>query len=135
MTAIIEQINTEQLAAKLKELQTEFSKNNNDLSAYLKAKPLNVDFEVNKDNIVISFDLNKDNAITVEIKTDYNRGELVNVEISYIEVDSIEDTYFVDDEDSDLLLQCKRIIHDAVHYKLLDDADHINTNFYDDVYA
>lgn len=133
MNDIIEQINTEQLAAKLKELQAEFK--HDDLSAYLKAKPLNVDFEVNKDNIVISFDLNKDNAITVVVKTDYSYGELVNVEISYIEIDSTEDTYFVDDEDSDLLLQCKRIIHDAVHYKLLDDADHINTNFYDDVYA
>lgn len=135
MTAIIEQINTEQLAAKLKELQAEFSKNNNDLSAYLKTKPLNVDFEVNKNDIVIYFNLNQDNAITVEIKTDYNRGELVNVEISYIEVDNIEDTYFIDDEDSDLLLQCKRIIHDAVHYKLLDEDSEIKTNFYDDVYA
>ena len=134
MTAIIEQINTEQLAAKLKELQAEF-KQYDGLSGYLKAEPLNVDFEVNKDNIVISFDLNQDNAITVEIKTDYNYGELVNVEISHIEVDNIEDTYFIDDEDSDLLLQCKRIIHDAVHYKLLDEDSEIETNFYDDVYA
>ena len=133
MTAIIEQINTEQLAAKLKELQAEFK--HDDLSAYLKAKPLNVDFEVSKDNIVIYFDLNKENAITVEIKTDYNRGELVNTEISYIEIDNIEDTYSIDDEDSDLLLQCKRIIHDAVHYKLLDEDDAIDTNFYHKVYA
>ena len=133
MTAIIEQINTEQLAVKLKELQAEFK--HDDLSAYLKAKPLNIDFEVNKDNIVISFDLNKDNAITVVVKTDYSYGELVNAEISCIEIDNIDDTYSIDDVDSDLLLQCKRIIHDAVHYKLLDDADHINTSFYDDVYA
>ncbi|WP_296193733.1 MULTISPECIES: hypothetical protein [unclassified Psychrobacter] len=133
MTAIIEQINTEQLAAKLKELQAEFK--HGDLMEYLRAKPLNIDLDVNKDDIVISFDLNQDNAITVEIKTDYNRGELVNVEISYIEVDNIEDTYFIDDEDSDLLLQCKRIIHDAVHYKLLDEDSEIKTNFYDDVYA
>ena len=133
MNDIKEKINTEQLAAKLKELQAEFK--HDDLSAYLKAKPLNVDFEVNKDNIVISFDLNKDNAITVVVKTDYSYGELVNAEISYIEIDNIEDTYSIDDEDSDLLLQCKRIIHDAVHYKLLDDADHINTNFYHEVYA
>ena len=133
MTAIIEQINTEQLAAKLKELQAEFK--HDDLMAYLRAKPLNIDLDVNKDDIVISFDLNQDNAITVEIKTDYNRGELVNVETSYIEVDNIEDTYFIEDEDSDLLLQCKRIIHDAVHYKLLDEDSEIKTNFYDDVYA
>ena len=133
MTAIIEQINTEQLAAKLKELQAEFK--HDDLMGYLRAKPLNVDFEVNKNDIVINFDLNKDNAVAVEIKTDYNRGELVNVEIGYIEVDNIEETYSIDDEDSDLLLQCKRIIHDAVHYKLLDEDSEIETNFYDDVYA
>lgn len=133
MTAIIEQINTEQLAVKLKELQAEFK--HDDLSDYLKAKPLNVDFEVNKDNIVISFDLNKDNAITVKVKTDYDYGELVNTEISYIEVDNVEDTHSIDDEDSDLLLQCKRIIHDAVHYKLLDDDNGIDTNFYSEVYA
>lgn len=135
MNDIKEKINTQQLAAKLKELQTEFSKNNNDLSAYLKSKPLNVDFEVNKDNIVISFDLNKDDAITVEVKTVYSYSELVNVEISYIEIDNTDDTYSIDDEDSDLLLQCKRIIHDAVHYKLLDKDSEIETNFYDDVYA
>ena len=134
MTDTLTKINTEQLAAKLKELQAEF-KQYDGLSGYLKAKPLNVDFEVNKNDIVISFDLNQDNAITVEIKTDYNRGELVNVEIGYIEVDNIEDTYSIDDEDSDLLLQCKRIIHDAVHYKLLDEDSEIKTNFYDDVYA
>ena len=134
MTAIIEQINTEQLAAKLKELQAEF-KQYDGLSGYFKAKPLNVDFEVNKDNIVINFDLNKDNAITVDIKTDYNRGELVNAEISYIEINDGDEPYFIDDEDSDLLLQCKRIIHDAVHYKLLDADSEIETNFYDDVYA
>lgn len=133
MTAIIEQINTEQLAAKLKELQAEFK--HDDLMDYLKTKPLNIDLDVNKDDIVISFDLNQDNAIAVEIKTDYNRGELVNVEIGYIEVDNIEDTYFIEDEDSDLLLQCKRIIHDAVYYKLLDEDSEIETNFYDDVYA
>ena len=133
MTDTLTRINTEQLAAKLKELQAEFK--HGDLMGYLRAKPLNVDLEVNKDVIVISFDLNQDNAITVEIKTDYNRGELVNVEISYIKVDNIEDTYFIDDEGSDLLLQCKRIIHDAVHYKLLDEDSEIDTAFYNEVYA
>ena len=133
MTDTLTRINTEQLAAKLKELQADFK--HDDLMGYRKAKPLNIDLDVNKDDIVISFDLNQDNAIAVEIKTDYNRGELVNVEIGYIEVDNIEDTYSIDDEDSDLLLQCKRIIHDAVHYKLLDEDSEIETNFYDDVYA
>ena len=135
MTVIIGQINTMQIAGKLKELQTDFSKSNNDLLAYLKAKPLNVDFEVNKDDIIISFDLNKDSAITIEIKTDYSYGELINVEINDIEVDSVNDTCLVDDVDSELLLQCKRIIHDAVHYKLLDDDSEIKTSFYHEVYA
>lgn len=134
MTAIIEQINTKQLAAKLKELQTEFT-NYDGIMAYMRAKPLNVDFEVNKESIVISFVLSKDDAITLEIKTDYSYSELVNIEISHIEIDNIEGTYSIDDEDSDLLLQCKRIIHDAVHYKLLDADSEIETNFYDDVYA
>ena len=133
MTDTLTRINTEQLAAKLKELQAEFK--HDDLMDYLRAKPLNIDLDVNKDDIVIYFDLNQDTAITVEIKTDYNRGELVNVEISYIEVDNIEDTYFIDDEDSGLLLQCKRIIHDAVHYKLLDEDSEIDTAFYNEVYA
>lgn len=129
-------INTKQLAAKLKELQNEFSKNNNDLMAYLRAKPLNVDFEVNKDDIVFSFDLDRDNGITVVVKTDYDYGKLVSAEIEYIEVDNIEDTYELEsDDDSALLLECKRIIHDAVHYKLLDGDDEIETNFYGEVYA
>lgn len=133
MTDTLTRINTEQLAAKLKELQAEFK--HDDLMDYLKAKPLNIDLDVNKDDIVISFDLNKDNAITVEIKTDYNRGELVNVELGYIEIDDGDEPCSIEDEDSDLLLQCKRIIHDAVHYKLLDEDSEIKTNFYDDVYA
>lgn len=134
MNDIKEKINTEQLAAKLKELQAEF-KQYDGLKGYLRAKPLNVGFEVNKDNIVISFDLDSDNAITVKVKTVYDYSELVNVEISYIEIDDGDEPYPIDDEDSDLLLQCKRIIHDAVHYKLLDDDSEITTNFYHEVYA
>ena len=134
MTDTLTRINTEQLTAKLKELQAEF-KQYEGLSGYLKAKPLNIDLDVNKDDIVIYFDLNKDNAITVEIKTDYNRGELVNVEISYIEVDNGDELYSIDGDCSDLLLQCKRIIHDAAYYKLLDEDSQIDTAFYNEVYA
>lgn len=127
-------IKIEQLAAKLKELQAEFK--HDDLMNYLRAKPLNIDLEVNKDDIVIYFDLNKDNAITIEIKTDYNRGELVNVEISHIEVDNGSEIYTIDEGDrSGLLLQCKRIIHDAGHYKLLDGDSQIDTAFYNEVYV
>ena len=46
MTDTLTRINTEQLAAKLKELQAEF-KQYDGLSGYLKAKPLKVDLDVN----------------------------------------------------------------------------------------
>ena len=134
MTAIIEQINTEQLAAKLKELQAEF-KQYDGLSGYLKAKPLNVGLDVNKDDIVISYDLNQDNAITLELATTYSYDELVDMSINYIEVDNGNELYMIDGDCSDLILQCKRIIHDAAYYKLLDEDSEIKTNFYDDVYA
>lgn len=133
MTDTLIKINTTQIAAKLKELQNEFK--HHDLTDYLNAKPLNVGFEVNKDSIVIGFEVNKDNTVTVEVKTVYDYSELVNAEIGYIEIDNIEDTYSIDDEDSDLLLQCKRIIHDAVYYKLLDEDNAIDTAFYNEVYA
>lgn len=128
-------INTKQLAEKLKELQNEFNQYDG-LRGYLRAKPLNVDFEVNKDDIVFGFDLDRDNGVTVVVKTDYDYSKLVNAEIEYIEVDNVEDTYELEsDDDSALLLECKRIIHDAVHYKLLDGDDEIETNFYGEVYA
>lgn len=135
MNALKQQVNTQQLATKLKELQNEFNQYDG-LRGYLRAKPLNVDFEVNKNDIVFGFDLDRDNGITVVVKTDYDYSKLVSVEIDYIEVDNVEDTYKLEsDDDSALLLECKRIIHDAVHYKLLDGDDEINTNFYGEVYA
>ncbi len=136
MTSIIEQINTEQVADKLKELQTEF-KSYDGLSGYLKAKPLNVDLEVNKASIVINFDLNKDTDFYITLATEYNDNELVNISIDSIEVDSYEHGgYYIDvNDDGALLLECKRIIHDAVHYKLLDEDDAIDTDFYHEVYA
>ncbi|HCH27019.1 MULTISPECIES: hypothetical protein [Psychrobacter] len=135
MTAIIEQINTKQLAAKLKELQAEF-KQYDGLWGYLKAKPLNIDLDVNKDDIVIRFDLNQDNAITLELATTYSYGELVDISVNYIEVDDGNELYTIDHGDHGaLLLQCKRIIHDAAYYKLLDEDSQIDTAFYNEVYA
>lgn len=135
MTILNQQVNTQQLATKLKELQNEFEKYDG-LQGYLNAKPLSVDFEVSDDEIVIGFDLSKDDAITVVVKTNYSYDELVHIEIGFIEVDNIAGTYMLESEDhSALLLECKRIIHDAVHYKLLDEADSIETNFYHEVYA
>lgn len=133
MTDTLTRINTEQLAAKLKELQAEFK--HDDLMDYLRAKPLNIDLNVNKDDIVIYFDLNQDNAITLELATTYSYGELVDISINYIEVDDGNDICMASGDCSDLLLQCKRIIHDAVHYKLLDEDSEIDTAFYNEVYA
>lgn len=123
MNKLKEQVNIEQLATKLKELQDEFSQYDG-LQGYLNAKPLNVDFEVNKNEIVINFDLSKDNAITVEVKKDCRYDDLANVAINFIEVDNVAGTYMLDSDDtSALLIECKRIIHDAVHYKLLNDNE------------
>ncbi len=137
MTNIIEKINTEQVADKLKALQTEFRSSYEGLSGYLKAEPLNVDLEVNKASIVINFDLNEDTDFYITLATEYNDSELVNISIDSIEVDSYEHGgYYMDVNDDDaLLIECKRIIHDAVHYKLLSDDDAIKTAFYHEVYA
>lgn len=123
MSELKEQVNIEQLAAKLKELQDQFNQYDG-LKGYLRAKPLNVDFEVNKNEIVINFDLSKDDAVTVEVKKDCRYEDLANVVINFIEVDNVAGTYMLESDDtSALLIECKRIIHDAVHYKLLDDDE------------
>lgn len=123
MSELKEQVNIEQLATRLKELQDEFNQYDG-LQGYLNAKPLNVDFEVNKNEIVISFDLSKDDGITVEVKKDCRYDDLAGVAINFIEVDNVAGTYKLDSDDtSALLIECKRIIHDAVHYKLLDDNE------------
>ena len=90
--------------------------------------------DVNKDNIVISFDADSD--YTVTLSTDYEYGVLTGLEIKSIEVDSSFGTYAVaDTDDNEMLHEAKRLIHDAVYYKLIDEDCEIETNFYDDVYA
>lgn len=93
-----------------------------------------LEMDVNKDNIVISFDADGD--YTVTLSTDYEYGVLTGLEIKSIEVDSSFGTYLVvDTDDNEMLHEAKRLIHDAVYYKLLDEDSEIKTNFYDDVYA
>lgn len=93
-----------------------------------------LEMDVNKDSIVISFA--SDSDYTVTLSTDYEHGVLTGLEIKSIEVDSSFGTYTVaDTDDSEMLHEAKRLIHDAVYYKLIDEDCEIETNFYDDVYA
>lgn len=93
-----------------------------------------LEMDVNKDSIVISFDADSD--YTVTLSTDYEYGVLTGLEIESIEVDSSFGTYLVaDTDDNEMLHEAKRLIHDAVYYKLIDEDCEIETNFYDDVYA
>ena len=93
-----------------------------------------LEMDVNKDSIVISFDADGD--YTVTLSTDYEYGVLTGIEIESIEVDGSFGTYMVaDTDDNEVLHEAKRLIHDAVYYKLIDEDCEIETNFYDDVYA
>ena len=93
-----------------------------------------LEMDVNKDSIVISF--NADSDYTVTLSTDYEYGVLTGLEVKSIEVDSSFGTYMVaDTDDNEMLHEAKRLIHDAVYYKLIDEDCEIETNFYDDVYA
>lgn len=133
MTAIIEQINIEEVAEHLQLLQANF--NNGGLLEHLRAKPL-LDMEVDKNDITIFFELDQENDLTVVFNTEYDRHTLTDISIRHIEVDSDDGTYAIDEGDhSALVLEGKRIIHDAVHYKLLDEDSAIDTDFYHEVYA
>lgn len=93
-----------------------------------------LEMEVNKDSIVIGFEADSD--YTVTLSTDYEYGVLTGLEIKSIEVDSSFGAYTVaDTDDNEMLHEAKRLIHDAVYYKLIDEDCEIETNFYDDVYA
>ena len=133
MTSIIEQINIQEVAEHLQLLQAEF--NQGGLLEYLRVKPL-LDMEVNDGDITIYFTLDKDTDLTVVFNTEYDRKTLSDISIRHIELDSHDGTYEIDEGDhSALVLEGKRIIHDAVHYKLLDEDDAIDTDFYHEVYA
>ena len=133
MTAIIEQINIQEAAEHLQLLQAEF--NQGGLLEYLRVKPL-LDMEVNDGDITIYFTLGKDTDLTVVFNTEYDCKTLSDISIRHIELDSHDGTYEIDEGDhSALVLEGKRIIHDAVHYKLLDEDDSIETDFYHEVYA
>lgn len=133
MTSTIGQINIEEVAENLQLLQANF--NNGGLLEHLRDKPL-LDMEVDKNDITIFFELDRDTDLTVVFNTEYNRHTLTDLSIRHVEVDSNEGTYEIDEGDhSALALEGKRIIHDAVHYKLLGEDNAIDTDFYHEVYA
>ncbi|MGB6825921.1 hypothetical protein [Psychrobacter sp.] len=133
MTSIIEQINIQEVAEHLQLLQAEFNKGG--LLEQLRAKPL-LDMEVNDGDITIFFELDRDTDLTVVFNTEYDRHTLTDISIRHVEVDSDEGVFEIDEGDhSALVLEGKRIIHDAVHYKMLDEDDAIETDFYHEVYA
>ena len=93
-----------------------------------------LEMDVNKDSIIISFDADSDYTVTLSAVYEY--GVLTGLEIESIEVDSSFGTYTVaDTDDNEMLHEAKRLIHDAVYYKLIDEDCEIETSFYDDVYA
>tara|TARA_R110000751_G_scaffold124862_1_gene226350 strand:- start:118 stop:519 length:402 start_codon:yes stop_codon:yes gene_type:complete len=133
MTQLLEKTNIEEVAEHLQLLQAEFNKGG--LLEHLRAKPL-LDMEVNDGDITIFFELDRDTDLTVVFNTEYDRHTLTDISIRHIEADSDEGVYEIDEGDhSALLLEGKRIIHDAVHYKLLDEDNAIDTDFYHEVYA
>ena len=134
MNRLKQQVKINEAVAHLQKLQSDFS--SLDLQGHLRAKPI-LDMDVSSDNFVIYFDLNKDTDFTIIFNADYHYGELVNIDVAHIEADSYQDgTYVIENTDnSALILEAKRLIHDAVHYKLVDEDSEIETDFYDDVYA
>ncbi len=136
MTDLTNKINTQQIADLLRNIQSDFNTNNNQLAAYLKAKPLPIEMDVYKEHIMFYVDVNENTGASIEAITKYdNSNWLESVAINRIEICGDTDSYSIEGDDSDLLLQVKRIIHDAEHYKLLDEDNAINTNFYHEVYA
>lgn len=133
MAQILEKTKIKEIVAHLQQLQSDFK--HDDWFGYADAKPL-LSMDVNDADIVISFDLNDDACITVVFDTAYDDDTLVSVSVDYVESDSYEHgTHEIDGDYDALVLEGKRIIHDAAHYKLLDEDSAIETSFYDDVYA
>lgn len=133
MNALLEQVNVGDITTFLQDKQKTFY--GVSLAEYLKLKPF-LDMDVNKDDIIFYLSLDKSTDITMSISTEYKYGVLTDINIQYVEIDTDDGTYYLDaSDDSDLILECKRIIHDAAHYKLLHEDDEIETDFYHEVYA
>lgn len=134
MNLLDHQVKIDGLVRHLQEKQSEFA--GVFVPEYFDLKPF-LTMDVCKDEIIMYVDVNKDIGFTLSLKTDYRYGELVGIEFNYIEFDSYEyGNHEVQDIDTDALLhECKRLIHNAVHYKLLSEDDAIETDFYREIYA
>lgn len=98
---------------------------------YKQAGSLSVTMDVNDDSIVLYFDT-KQTGFTVALDAEFYGNEIIALSINEIEIDAENGLETVSGEGQDeLLLECKRISHDANWYNLAD----ITTDFYSEVYA
>lgn len=99
---------------------------------YKQTRRLSVTMDVNDDSIVLYFDT-KQTSFTVALDAEFYGNEVITLSIDevYIDTDSGLETVSGEGQ-SDLLLECKKLVHDAVYFNLADD---ITTDFYHEVYA
>lgn len=99
---------------------------------YRETRSLKVDMDINDDEIILYFDTDKQTGFTVALDAEFYGNEIITLSINEIEIDAENGLETVSGEGQDeLLLECKRIAHDANWYNLAD----ITTDFYSEVYA
>ena len=104
------------------------------LSDYQKMKGF-LELDINKEDIVIYFAGKEGTDFTILLDTEYNSGVLVGINTVSVEVSSAYGDLLIEDSNFDALtLEVKKIVHDAVHYKILKDDELIETDFYNEVY-
>ncbi len=104
------------------------------LSDYQKMKGF-LELDINKEDIVIYFAGKEGTDFTILLDTEYNSGVLVGINTVSVEVSSVYGDLLIEDSNFDALtLEVKKIVHDAVHYKILKDDELIETDFYNEVY-
>ena len=100
---------------------------------YKQTGSLSVTMDVNDDSIMLYFDADKQTGFTVALDAEFYGNEVITLSINEIEIDSENGLQVVSGEGQDeLLLECKKLVHDAVYFNLADD---ITTDFYHEVYA
>jgi|26BtaG_2_1085354.scaffolds.fasta_scaffold33074_2 hypothetical protein len=99
---------------------------------YKQTGSLSVTMDVNDDSIVLYFDT-KQAGFTVALDAEFYGNEVITLSVDEIYVDTDNGLETASGEgQSELLLECKKLVHDAVYFNLADD---ITTDFYNEVYA
>lgn len=94
---------------------------------------LSVDMDINDDEIIFYFDTDKQTGFTVALAAEFYGNEVITLSVDEVYVDTDNGLETVSGEgQSELLLECKKLVHDAVYFNLADD---ITTDFYHEVYA